>query len=309
MSSPTGGPRPGRLLHRVGEAIARRGLWRAGERVAVAVSGGLDSVCLLDLLVATAGWHQGVLSVVTIDHGTRPGSADDAAFVVERATALGIAVTRRDLALGEEASEDTARKARFEVLDALDVDAVALAHHQGDQAETVLINLLRGTGPGGLEGMAWRRGRYVRPLLDVSRADLVEWASQRSLSWRDDPTNASDRFLRNRVRNEVLPLLEDLRPGSTAALARSATLATEQGALLDALLEAEPGASPDALSTPWLATAPPALARRALHRSFAPLTTAHADAILAAAATGSGRVGIGSNRIVVVDAIRTRLVR
>jgi len=298
----------GRLRHRVGETIAARGLWHPGERVAVAVSGGLDSVCLLDLLVATAPWHGGALSVVTIDHGTRHGSADDAAFVVALAGSLGLPVVRHDAHLGAGASEDVCRRARYAFLDVLDTDVVALAHHERDQAETVLINLLRGTGPGGLEGMAWRRGRYVRPLLDVPRADLEEWAAHRGLAWRDDPTNASERFLRNRVRNEVLPLLESLREGSTAALARSAALATEQGALLDALLDAEPGvSSPDGLSTPWLASAHVALARRALHRAFAPLATAHADAILDAAARGDGRIDVGGRRIVVVDPARTRL--
>ena len=200
------------------------------------------------------------------------------------------------------------RRARYTRLDALATDVVALAHHRDDQAETVLVNLLRGTGAGGLEGMAWKRGRYVRPLLGVSRADLGAWAAHRGLLWRDDPTNLSDRFLRNRIRREVLPLLEDVREGAVEALARSATLAADQGALLDALIDADPQGrpGPDGLSADWLARAHPALARRAVHRAWAPISTAQADAVIAAAVHGEGRIEAGG-RILVVQQGRVRV--
>ena len=225
----------GRLRDRVAEAIRDLDLWKPGDRVAVAVSGGVDSVVLLDLLCATAGRHRGVLSVVTVDHGTRPGSASDADFVAELARGRGLACHRVDLDLGAGASEARCRDARYAAFASLDVEVVALAHHRDDQAETVLIRLLRGAGSRGLAGMPHRRDRYVRPLLDLPGADLRAHAVQHGLAWREDPTNTQLHFLRNRVRHQLLPLLEELRPGAAAVLARSAGLAAEDDALLDRL--------------------------------------------------------------------------
>ncbi len=167
---------------------------------------------LLDLLVASAGVHGGRLSVVTVDHGTRPGSAEDAAFVAARAEELGLACVVARLDLGEGASEDTCRRGRYAAFAALDVDRVALAHHRDDQAETALLALIRG---------------------GVSRAELAAWAEARGLRWRDDPTNDSPRFLRNRVRHEVIPLLDGLRAGAAEALARAATHAAQDDQWLE----------------------------------------------------------------------------
>jgi len=213
---------PGRLRHRIGQAIAEHGMWSAGDRVAVAVSGGRDSVALLDLLVATAGWHGGVLSVVHVDHRARPDSGADARFVEALAAANGLPCVTATV--DAEAREAALREARYGVFEELEVDRVALAHHRQDQAETVLLRLLQGAGTRGLGGMRPRRGRYVRPLLEVPIADLERWVAHRGLDFRDDPTNASPRYLRNRVRAELLPLLEDLRPGATGVLARTASL-------------------------------------------------------------------------------------
>lgn len=300
---------PGRLRHRVGATIAERGLWRPGQRVVVAVSGGMDSVALLDLLSETAGWHQGRLEVATVDHGTRPGSAADADFVAGLAAARGLASHRFDLRLGEGADEDRCRTARYAALESLGADAVAVAHHRDDQAETVLVQLLRGTGTAGLAGMGWRRGAVVRPLLDVPRADLLAWAHHRGLSWVEDPSNSSSRFLRNRVRHEVLPLLENVRPGASAALARSATLAALDGDLVAGLLAAVPEASPgpEGWSRAWIAEGPEPLVRRALLASLPEAMASHVDAILSAARRGSGAVELPGVRVI-VDQGRVRLL-
>ena len=121
----------GRLRHRVGDAIARHRLWDRGQRVAVAVSGGLDSIVLLNVLLETRRWHGGILEVVTVDHGLRPDGAADADFVAERAMALGLPLHRFALVLPD-ASEASAREARYAVFDALPVDRVALGHHRDD---------------------------------------------------------------------------------------------------------------------------------------------------------------------------------
>ena len=144
---------PGRLRHRVGECIAREALWEPGHSVAVAVSGGLDSMVLLDVLHELTAWHGGRLTVITVDHGTRPSSSDDAAFVQEFCVARDLPCERARLELGESASELVCREARYDVFERLCVDRVALAHHRDDQAETVLLQLIRGAGTRGLGGM------------------------------------------------------------------------------------------------------------------------------------------------------------
>lgn len=291
----------GSLRHRVGEAIAHHGLWRAGDRVAVAVSGGVDSVCLLDLLVATAGWHGGVLSVVTVDHGTRAESAGDARFVEALAAGHGLACVRIELHAGD-ASEARLRELRYAAFAGLDVDRIALGHHRDDLAETVLIHLLRGTGTTGLGGMRRRRDRYVRPLLDVPRAELLDYAAARGLHWREDPTNADPGRLRNRVRGEVLPLLEAIRPGGVGAVARGAQLAAQDAAFIDAIVDATPEArpGPDGLSCRWLVEAAEPLARRALLRMLPSAAAVHVDALLRAARAGRGAVTLPDGRVVAV---------
>lgn len=269
------------LVRRVGERA--RELWPPQARVAVAVSGGADSVALLALLHRSRGLHRGVLSVITVDHGLRPDGAEHAAWTVDLATSWGLAA--RAVRVSCEASEQAARVARYAVLDALDVDRVALAHHRDDQVETVLINLLRGTGPRGLAGMRAIRGRYVRPLLDVPGAGLREWLLAQGLSWREDETNAAPRYLRNRIRHELVPLLEALRPGASAAMAHDARYLAE----LDAYVSAEARVLGP---LPWQLVEPvaDAVLRRALLDAVPGALNQHADLVIAAVREGSGTV-------------------
>jgi tRNA(Ile)-lysidine synthase len=269
--------------------------------VAVAVSGGLDSVCLLDLLVRTRGMHGGVLSVVTIDHGTREGSADDADFVVELARSLELPCRRHTGALGPGASEATCRALRREIWDALDVDCIALGHHQRDQAETAVLGVMRGGGSAAWSGMRWRSGRYVRPLLDVSPDAIASWAENHALVWREDPTNDSPRFLRNRVRHELLPAMRSLRQGVIASIARGAGHAAEDHALLERLsVEADPHDG-DAWPVSWIAEGPSPLVRRALVRRLGEVGSGILDDIVDCARRGSGSVRVSEWVTVVVE--------
>jgi len=291
---------PGRLRHRVGEIIRRHRLWEPGARVAVAVSGGVDSVVLLDVLGETVRWHGGKLSVVTVDHQIHPDGSEHADFVEALARTRGLPVQRARLALSEQASEAEARAGRYAVFEALDVDRVALAHHRDDQAETVLLQLLRGAGISGFAGMAFRRDRYVRPLLEEPRSAVRAWADHRGLSWREDPTNLTSRFSRNRVRAEVLPLLENLRPGAAKALARGARLAALDADYLDDLAAAAPQGRVDPWSSTWIASGPEALVRRVIRRRIPQAEASHLDAIVAAARGTGGTVVVGDT-IVRVD--------
>ncbi len=304
---------PTRLRHEVGAAIVQRGLWEEADRVAVAVSGGIDSVCLLDLLLATVRWHKGVLSVVTVDHGTRSDAAADADFVEALAGARGVPCVRATLKLGPGASEAVMREARYAVFEDLDVDRVALAHHRGDMAETLLLHALRGTGTTGMAAMAWQRDRYVRPLLDVPKSRLQSWARARHLAFRDDPSNDDRRYLRNRLRHEVVPLLESLRPGAEAALARTAGHAAADDALLQSLADraAPAGAADGVLPTAWVTSQPEPLVRRLLLRLAPSLTSAHIDDVLQAARRGAGRVVAQGGLIVEVseDAVKVEKPR
>ena len=193
---------------------------------------------------AAARWQ---LTVAHLDHALRPDSADDAAFVAGAAASLGLPFeTRRTdvaaLARDEGRSiEEAAREARYRFLEDVAPDGalIVTAHTADDAAETVLLNLLRGSGLAGARGIPARRGRIVRPLLAERRATLRALLDEAGIAYRLDPTNADPAFLRNRVRAELLPLLEELRPGAVGRIGQFARLAADDDALLDELAAAE----------------------------------------------------------------------
>jgi tRNA(Ile)-lysidine synthase len=209
---------------------------RPGERLGVACSGGSDSVALVHLMTSIGA--RPVL--LHVDHRSRPNSGDDADFVRELATSLHLEC--RNVAVSIDRApraswEAEAREARYRALRELgdDLDRIATGHTMDDQAETVLLRMTRG---GSLAGIAPARERFIRPLLGIRRAELREWLVERGLAWRDDPTNADERFERNWVRASVLPLLEGRRPGVAKVLARIARDARDDEEALDALAAA-----------------------------------------------------------------------
>jgi tRNA(Ile)-lysidine synthase len=197
----------------------------------VAVSGGPDSLALLDLLHLGAPEHGCVLVVGHIDHGIHPESARVAEHVAVAASARHLPYLVRTLALGQGTNETRARTARRAALVELAAEAgaqaIVLAHHADDQAETVLLRLLRGSGPAGLAGMAPRHGPWVRPLLGVRRSVLLDHLASRRLTAWTDPANSDPRHLRSWLRIEVLPALTARLPDIVARLDRSAAQAAE----------------------------------------------------------------------------------
>jgi tRNA(Ile)-lysidine synthase len=236
-----------------------------GSRVEVALSGGADSLALaacLSFVAPQAGWLAGA---VVVDHGLQPGSADVAARAAEQATGLGLDADIVTVEVGSEGGpEAAARDARYAVLRARPVDAVLLGHTLDDQAETVLLGLGRGSGPRSLAGMAVADGLMRRPFLGLRRADTERICAASGLPWWTDPHNADPGFRRNRLRHEVLPLLEDVLDGGVAeALARTADQLRADTAVLDELA-AEVA---DPCDIPMLAAMAPALRSRVLRRA------------------------------------------
>lgn len=177
----------------------------------VAVSGGVDSVVLLDVLAGqNSTFHipHSKLIVAHFDHGMRADSSDDEQFVAGLAKHYGLEYASERGELGAGASEDTARKARYDFLfrvkKQFGARKIITAHHQDDVIETMMINLIRGTGWRGLCSLR-NTAEIVRPFLKVSQADIVAYAKSHDLKWHEDPTNQDDSYLRNSVRHELLP--------------------------------------------------------------------------------------------------------
>ena len=218
---------------RVLEVIRARGLWRPGARVLVAVSGGVDSLALLDLLVETAGGHGGRLEVASVDHGLRPEAAHEVLAVGELARARGLPFHPISLGLAPGAALALrAREARRAALLACGADRICTAHHADDQAETILQHLLRGAGGRGLRGMVLLDAPWCRPLLFERRATLEAWARCRELSWIEDPSNPTSQ--RGRLR-ALMPALDQIHGDTVGALARAARLLGREEGWMEAL--------------------------------------------------------------------------
>jgi tRNA(Ile)-lysidine synthase len=279
------GPHPSVAQARVAvrRCLVRAGL-EPGDLVLVACSGGADSLAL----AAAAAFEGDKLGLsvggVTVDHGLQKGSAEQAAKVAKVLAGMGLdpllslMVTVAGPAAAGEGSRDypgpeaAAREARYRALDqaatASGAAAVLLGHTRDDQAETVLLGLARGSGTRSLAGMPERNGRYLRPLLEISRAQTRAACLAQDLEPWDDPQNADPGYARVRVRHRLLPVLErELGPGVTEALARTAAQLRADANFLDSLARAETqrltASGPD-LSVADVAALPAAIRSRVL---------------------------------------------
>jgi tRNA(Ile)-lysidine synthase len=214
-------------------------------RLLVAVSGGPDSVALLDLISGCAEALGLELAVGHVDHGIHPDSASVAEGVRGLAVEYGLPFLGRRLALGRDATETLARAARYRALEAMRrrarADLIATAHHADDQAETVLMRVLRGSGPGGLAAMSSRRGRLLRPLLPFRREDLARHLQSLGRSGWVDPANTDPRHLRAWIRGDVLPALRSRLADVDTQLGRLAEQASLHRGAWDAVLDMLPG--------------------------------------------------------------------
>ncbi|WP_019420306.1 tRNA lysidine(34) synthetase TilS [Paenibacillus sp. OSY-SE] len=226
---------------RLKDSAEQRLLWHEEDTIVVAVSGGPDSMLLLyalhELIEQREVDGRGRLIVAHVHHGFRSRESDEEALFVEReAQKLGLpfAMTRVDApGLAEQRGlnpQAAARELRYtflqDVAQRYDASHIALAHHADDQAETVLMRMLRGTGSTGLAGMAWKREEggltYIRPLLHMRKTDILEWCAMRNIPYVTDSSNTKRDYTRNRLRLDILPLLENENPQLVSALCRMA---------------------------------------------------------------------------------------
>ena len=274
------------VLARVRRTIRQHDLAGAHTRVVVALSGGSDSVALTHALLdlQRAGEIR-VAGLAHFNHMLREAAPADECFCRELADSLGvpIVVDREDVgarvARERRSLEDTARRARYEFLEKaraqLAADAVALGHTRDDQAETFLLRLVRGASSRGLAGMHPKRGVFIRPLLDCRRGELRAFLAARGAPFVTDDTNADVSIPRNRVRAELLPLLEArFNPSVVDALAAEADVAREEWRWLEEAADSLEAAACEVLEnairlrTDALNTAPLALARVVVHRAM-----------------------------------------
>ncbi len=294
------------------------------RRLLVAVSGGSDSVALLDLLSGCRAELGLELTVAHVEHGIHPDSARVAARVRELAAGYGVPCRVRELGLGPGAGETAARAGRYVALEALrveaDAGAIVTAHHADDQAETVLMRVLAGSAPAGLAGMAPVSGRVVRPLLPFRRDDLARHVHAQGIWCWDDPANRDPRHERSWIRQEVLPVLRARLPEVDRRLLRLAAHArTERhawAAVLDALPALDVREERDAISV----TAEPVgrvdpdlaigLIRALARRWGRPLGPARAARVLGLVHGGGsgGRVPLGRGAVAELAFGRLRLV-
>jgi tRNA(Ile)-lysidine synthase len=226
----------------------------SGKRIAVALSGGLDSVVLLDTVCRSQVKNKNHIYAFHIHHGLQKSADDWLIFCEKLAQKYKIHFDFRLLHLANPSEqgnvESRARLARYDALADLceeyGIEDLLLAHHQNDQAETLLIQLLRGSGVAGLSGMPQTREligtaernqsiTLWRPLLNQSRSELEAYAKERKLKWIEDPSNQDTKYRRNAVRKKIIPALEKIQPGAIANIARSAELLGDAQALLNRL--------------------------------------------------------------------------
>ena len=271
------------MIESVAATIARYAMFQHGQRLGVAVSGGADSVCLLHVLIELAPRWDLRLHVLHLDHQLRgPESRADAEFVcaLARSFALPATIRTADIAGAAGNLEQAGRRARLaffrEMVSTGAVHRVAAGHTRNDQAETVLFRFLRGSGSAGLAGIRPVTGSgIVRPLIETSREEIEEFLRARGIAWREDATNRTMEFARNRIRHHLLPQLErEWNPAVIETLARTAEWAQAEESYWEseiAQFEAKlllPSESGVLVHAEALEALPRAVARRLVRRAI-----------------------------------------
>lgn len=231
--------------HRFIETVEEFKLLKEKSRVLAGISGGADSVCLLDLLRIVAPKYKLRISGIHINHGIREDADRDEEFVrnLARQWNIRLVVVKVDVPSFARRNkiglELAARHLRYlhyrQTAQKLKCDVVALGHTADDNLETVIHNLVRGTGMRGLCGIPVQRDIFIRPLIRVTRQEVRDYLRARSLEWIEDETNRDIRFTRNLIRHQIIPLLEQINPGVRENVLRTSELLRQEDRFLNAL--------------------------------------------------------------------------
>jgi len=290
-----------RCASEVVAAVRAGGLLAEGDPVLVMLSGGRDSVCLLDVACRVAGPDR--VRALHVNHGLRPDAGEDEARCARLCAELEVELEVERLGAAPEPGnvQAWAREERYAAAGrhAAAGEAIAAGHTASDQVETILYRLAAAPGRRALLGMRPRAGRLVRPLLVVTREDTAAYCRERGLRWHEDPANESRAYARTRVREDLVPALRAVHPAAEANVLRTAAILAEEGAVLDelagGLLDGEPGGRTVPLAR--LRAAPRALRRLAVQAladeargAPAPGVARRADEICALA--GEGRAAL-----------------
>ena len=293
------------------ERVRATGLLPAGERVVVLLSGGRDSVCLVDIAVELCG--RSAARALHVNYGLREEADADEAHCAALCERLAVPLDVERPVRPAEAPGNLqawARDVRYAAgarLAAAGGTRLAVGHTATDQAETVLYRLAASPGRRALLGMQPRSGRLVRPLLHVTRTETAAWCRARGLPWREDATNDTDAYARGRVRGELVPALRTVHPAAERNVVRTAELLRDEAEVLDVVVDTALGGR-DRIAVEHLAALPRALARLVVRRlaedaagRLCARATGRLDEILA---LGSGSIDLGDGaRAVIEDGI------
>jgi tRNA(Ile)-lysidine synthase len=296
------------------EAVRDSGLLTAGTPVVAMLSGGRDSVCLVDL--ATRLLHPAAVTALHVNYGLREDAATDEALCAELCARLGVEleVERPRRPDGPGNLQAWARNVRYAAAARIAHPSgarIATGHTADDQVETILYRLASSPSRRALLGMRPRDGSLVRPLLDFTREQTTSYCEERGLEWRDDPTNAEGGYARNRVRHLLAPALAEIHPAAAQNVLRTAELLRDEGELLDAMVDDELGSancSDATISLERLAEMPAPLRRLVVQRLAdeaagrpVPGAANHADEVAALRRTGTAMLDLGGGVRAVVE--------
>jgi tRNA(Ile)-lysidine synthase len=296
------------------EPVREGGLLAVGTPLVAMLSGGRDSVCLLDIAVRLLG--PGAVTAVHVNYGLRDDSDADEAHCVQLCGRLGVELElerpRRPEGPGN--LQSWARDTRYAAAAQLALvqgGVIATGHTADDQVETILYRLASSPSRRALLGMRRRDGSLVRPLLDFTRAQTTAYCEERELEWRDDPTNAEGGYARNRIRHGLVAALAEIHPAAARNVLRTAELLRDEAEVLDSLVDAELGANGSERGTielSRLSELPPALRRLVIQRLAdraagrpVPGAANHADQVAGLRRTGTAMLDLGGGVRAVVE--------
>ena len=294
----------------VRERVAATGLLEPHRPAIVLLSGGRDSVCLIDVAVALLGPE--AVRALHVNYGLRDAADADEAHCAALAERLGVPLEVHRAARPDDATGNLqawARDARYGAAARLAAAVgaaarVAAAHTATDQAETILYRLAASPGRRALLGMPMRSGRLVRPLLGITREETAAWCRARGLEWREDATNATDRYARGRVRGGLVPALRAVHPAAERNVVRTAELLRDEAEVLDVVVDTAL-AGRDRIAVDHLAALPRALARLVVRRLAERATGAYcaraAGRLDDIVALGDGALDLGDGARAIVD--------